>query len=525
MHSGLVLTFTVFGKTITGSEDRMEKYLLEMKNISKSFGTNRVLEKIDINVKAGEVLALLGENGAGKSTLIKILGGIYSRDEGEIYINGEKIEIHSVMDAQKNGIRIIHQEIVLVPERSVATNIFMGREPRTKAGFVDYRKMEEETEQIIKKFGLSILPDELVSGLTIGMQQMVEIMRAVSANAKIVVMDEPTSSLSEHETEILFGIINQLRNMNVGIIYISHRMNEIFQIAERVTVLRDGKKICTVETEKSNKEELINQMVGRTLTKYYIKTKNEIKQKSLEVKNLESKNLFHNISFYGRYGEIVGFSGLVGAKRTEVMKTVFGIIPFNEGTVYMDGKPVTIKNPKDALEAGIAYIPENRREEGLVLLNTVGFNMTLVALRFLIRGITCDYKKKKEIIDGFIDKLSIKVTSKEQLAGNLSGGNQQKVVLAKWLANNPKVLILDEPTRGIDVGSKAEIYGIINELAAHGISVIMVSSELPEIINMCDRVYIMCEGRITGELTSNELSQEKVMMLSSTHFTNREEES
>lgn len=496
----------------------MGKYLLEMKGISKSFGTNRVLSKVDINVKPGEVLALLGENGAGKSTLIKILGGIYTKDEGAIYIDGQPAEIHSVADAHRNGIRIIHQEIVLVPERSVAANIFLGREPRTARGFVDHKKMREETEQMVKKFGLSVSPDDLVANLTLGMQQMVEIMRAVSVNAKIVVMDEPTSSLSEYETKILFETIYRLKNMNVGMIYISHRMNEIFSISERITVLRDGQGICTVSTKNSTSEELINKMVGRTLTKYYIKTKNEIKEKSLEVEGLTYKNIFHNISFYARYGEIVGFSGLVGAKRTEVMKTIFGIFHATSGTIRVDGKEVSLKSPKDALEKGIAYIPENRREEGLVLLNTVEFNMSLVALRFLIRGIRKDKRRQDEIVDEFIDKFSIKVTSKKQIVGNLSGGNQQKVVLGKWLANAPRVLILDEPTRGIDVGSKAEIYGIINELAASGISIIMVSSELPEIINMCDRVYVMCEGRITGELRTEELTQEKIMMYSSAHI-------
>lgn len=500
----------------------MEKYLLEMKGISKSFGTNLVLDSIDINVKKGEVLALLGENGAGKSTLIKILGGIYARDKGEIFIDGEPVEIKSITDAHKQGIRIIHQEIVLVPERSIAANIFLGREPRTKAGFIDFAEMRKQTERMICDFGLPLKADELISGLTIGMQQMVEIMRAVSADARIVVMDEPTSSLSEYETEILFQTIERLKKMGVGIIYISHRMKEIFRISGRITVLRDGKGICTVKTGECTSEELINRMVGRNLTKYYIKTKNQIREKSLEVKALSHKTMFRDISFYARYGEIVGFSGLVGAKRTEVMKSIFGILPLTGGEIYMDGKELHIKAPKDALEAGIAYIPENRREEGLILLNTVEFNMTLVALRFLVHGIKRDKKRQDEIIRDYIDKFSIKVTSKEQLAGNLSGGNQQKVVLGKWLANAPKVLILDEPTRGIDVGSKAEIYGIINELAANGISVIMVSSELPEIINMCDRVYVMCEGRITGELGAEELTQEQLMTYSSKHMETNE---
>ena len=489
----------------------MKEYLLEMRNVSKSFGANQVLSGVSINLHRGEVLALLGENGAGKSTLIKILGGIHPLDGGSILVDGEEKKIHSVADASACGIQIIHQEIILVPERSVADNIFLGREPRTKLGFVDHAAMVRETQRMLDSFHFDFSATAKISELSIGMQQLVEILKAVSSDARIIVMDEPTSSLSDHETEILFSIIEKLKRANVGIIYISHKIPELYRIADRVTVLRDGQAIDTKPLSKIDADSLIGLMVGRVLTKYYIKTQNEIRGRSLEARGLTASRWFQDVNFYARYGEIVGFSGLVGAGRTEVMKSIFGMLRRESGELFIDGKPAQIRTPLDALRAGIAYIPENRREEGLILGNTVGFNMTLVALRRLIRGIRDDRAGKREIIEKYVDQFSIKITSPQQLAGNLSGGNQQKVVLSKWLANRPRVLILDEPTRGIDVGSKAEIYQIINALAAEGCSILLVSSELPEIINMCDRLYVMSAGRITGEFEAKDFSQEEIM--------------
>lgn len=502
----------------------MEKNcLLKMKGISKAFGNNKVLIDISLDLHEGEILSLLGENGAGKSTLIKILGGIYSSDSGEIYINGEKKQISTSAAAQENGVRIIHQEIVLVPHRTIAANIFLGREPRTPFGTLDYKKMVKDTKKIMDEFGIDLNPDSLVCDLSLGLQQQVEIVKAVSANAKIVVMDEPTSSLSESETEILFHIIEKLKLKGVGIIYISHRLDELFQISDRIMVLRDGKVINTVPIAEAKREELINMMVGRVLDKYYVRTKNEVRDVALEVRHLEHKKLFHDISFQVHYGEIIGFSGLVGAGRTEVMKAVFGGLPHESGKILLEGKEIQIRRPRDAMEAGIAYVPEDRRGEGLVLLNDVEFNIGLANIRKLVRGIHVRKSDWKRTVSDYVSKFSIKITSPQQKTGRLSGGNQQKVVLGKWLAIGPKVIILDEPTRGIDVGSKAEIYSIINNLAAEGAAIIIVSSDLPEIINMCDRTYVMSEGHITGELSAEEFSQERIMTFSTTTKASKEE--
>lgn len=492
--------------------------LLQMQNITKAFASNIVLTGVNLSVGEGEVVAILGENGAGKSTLIKILGGIYKADSGEIRINGEVKNIHSAAVAGANGIRIIHQEIILVPARTIAANVFMGRELRDKFGLVDAKRMEEETQKVIDDLHLNLRADQLVEELSIGMQQLVEIIKAVSAEARIVVMDEPTSSLSQGEVETLFDIIRLLKEKGVGIIYISHRLEELFAITDRIVVLRDGKMIGDIPTPEADKDELIKMMVGRELSSYYTRNKHEIKGTSLEVKGLEHDKYFRDINFHARYGEIVGFAGLVGARRTELMKTIFGAYQKAGGDIYLDGKKLEIKRPQDAIDNGIVYVSEDRRDEGLILKNDVKFNMGLVCLSDFIRGVGVKHGAWDKMVEDYRKKFSIKITSSRQLTGNLSGGNQQKVVLSKWLAKKPKVIILDEPTRGIDVGSKAEIYAIIDELAAEGVSIIMVSSELPEIINMCNRCYVMCEGRITGELAEEEFSQESMM----TFATSRE---
>lgn len=482
-----------------------------MSEISKSFGNNTVLDGVALEVEAGEVVALLGENGAGKSTLIKILGGIYRADGGEIRINGQKKDIHTAAIAGENGIRIIHQEIILVPERTIAANVFLGRELKNRLGMVDAKRMEEETQKTIDDLHINLRADQLVSELTIGMQQLVEIIKAISADAQIVVMDEPTSSLSHGEVEMLFDIIRLLREKKVGIIYISHRLEELFAITDRIVVLRDGKMVGSVETKDADKDELIRLMVGRELSNYYTRSKHKIGERSLEVTDLSHEKYFKDVSFYARYGEIVGFAGLVGARRTELMKTIFGAFRKAGGEVLLDGKPVQIKSQKDAINNGIVYVSEDRRGEGLILNNDVEFNMGLVCLSDFIKSVGVNKKAWDEMVEYYRKKFSIKITSPQQSASTLSGGNQQKVVLSKWLAKNPKVIILDEPTRGIDVGSKAEIYEIIDQLAESGVSIIMVSSELPEIINMCNRCYVMCEGKITGELQEEEFTQEAIM--------------
>ena len=491
----------------------MHNKLLKMTNISKSFGSNKVLDGIEIEVGTGEVVALLGENGAGKSTLIKILGGIYHADGGEIFINGEKKCISNAAEASKNGIRIIHQEIVLVPDRTIATNIFMGREYQ-KNGFIDYKKMCQETQSIIDEFNLPLNADNLVRDLSLGMQQIVEILKAISADAKIVVMDEPTSSLSQSETETLFAIIKQLTSKGVGVIYISHRLDELFKISDRIVVIRDGISIGDIETSKAIRDELVNMMVGRELKSYYTKNKHQLGEIALEVKDFcNEKEGIRNLNFHVRYGEVIGFAGLVGAKRTETMKTIFGILKMTSGDILLDGIPVQINQPKDAIKKGIVYISEDRKSEGLVLINDIEFNMGLANLSKYVKFLHIDRKSWNDMIELYRKKFSIKITSKKQTVGDLSGGNQQKVVLSKWLALNPKVIILDEPTRGIDVGSKSEIYEIIDELADKGCAIIIVSSELSEIINICNRCYVLCEGKLTGELNENDFSQESIMTM------------
>ena len=490
--------------------------LLEMTGITKAFGTNVVLSGVNLSVNSGEVVAILGENGAGKSTLIKILGGIYKADAGEIRIDGEVRSIPTARVAADLGIQIIHQEIILVPDRTIAANVFLGRELKTPMGLVDARAMERETQKVIDDLHLDLRADSVVRDLTMGMQQLVEIIKVVSADARIVVMDEPTSSLSQGEVEILFGIIRILKQKGVGIIYISHRLEELFEITDRVVVLRDGVMVGDVSTAEAKREDLIRMMVGRELSSFYTRNKHEIKGTSLDVRNLSHAKFFKDASFHARYGEIVGFAGLVGAGRTELMKTIFGAYPSTGGEIWLDGKKVDIRSPQDAINRGIAYVSEDRRGEGLILKNDVKFNMGLVSLKDYVSGIRVQNGKWDEMVERYRQKFSIRITSPQQLTGNLSGGNQQKVVLSKWLAKDPRVIILDEPTRGIDVGAKAEIYAIIDELASRGVSIIMVSSELPELINMCNRCYMMCEGRITGELNEEDFDQETMMHMMTT---------
>lgn len=491
----------------------MSGTLLEMKNIHKRFPGVYALRNVNFELRAGEVHGLLGENGAGKSTLMKVLAGIYDVDEGEIYIDGRKVEINDVKDSQKAGVSIIHQELVLVPYMSVAENIFSGREPVGKLGFVKKDEMLAQAQRLLDSFDLGIDASRLVADLNIAQRQMVEIARAISFNSKILVMDEPTSSLTEKEVEFLFKTIESLKAKGVGIVYISHRMAELFRITDRITVMRDGQYIGTRVTKETNVDELISMMVGRELTDYYHRTFHELGEVALEVKNLTRNGVFKDVSFNLRKGEILGFSGLVGAGRSEIMKAIFGLDPIDSGEIYIEGKKVEIKSPRDAMNLGIALVPENRKDEGLILKSSVGYNMTLRVLDEFIKFIRVNRAKENEIIDTYVQELGIKTPSRSQSVANLSGGNQQKVVIAKWLAAKPKILILDEPTRGVDVGAKAEIYAIMNNLVQTGVSIIMISSELPEIINMSDRVAVVHNGSIKGILNKDELSQEKIMHL------------
>ena len=494
----------------------MSEYLLEMKGISKSFPGVKALQNVEFQLKAGEIHALLGENGAGKSTLIKVLGGIYIAEEGEILIDGKPVVIDGVHAARENGISIIHQELVLVPHMTVAENIFLGREPMGKFG-VDYRKMASSAQEMLDKFDLGISATDEIFDLSIAQQQMVEIVKAISFNCRILVMDEPTSSISDREVAQLFEIMRNLASQGVGIIYISHKMSELNEVCDRVTVLRDGMYVGTCVVADTPRDELITMMVGRELNQYY--TRDHVKDTPVffRCEHIDDGKKHHkrvnDVSFEVREGEIVGFAGLVGAGRSETMQCIFGLTNTSTGTITLEGKRLNIHSAVDAMKYGIAMVPENRKLEGLYHIQSVSFNTTIEVLQEIIHHLRVNDKREHEITQEFIDKMQTKTPSHEQRVSNLSGGNQQKVMIGRWLATKPKVLILDEPTRGVDVGAKAEIYEIMNELTKQGVAIIMVSSELPEIINMADRVYVMYDGRITGCIDYENVSQEAIMQL------------
>ena len=488
-----------------------DKILLQMKNIHKKFPGVYALKDVNFELRAGEVHALLGENGAGKSTLIKCLAGIYIPEEGEVIVKGESHIMRSVADSQAHGISVIHQELCLVPYLSIAENMFLGRE-KNVGGIIKRGEENEAAKKMLARLGLDFDPNTLIKDLSIAQQQMVEIAKALSVEADILVMDEPTASLTDKETEVLFETMRQLKAEGIGIIYISHRMSELFAITDRVTIMRDGQYVGTVNTRETTNDQLIAMMVGRELTQLYFKDTVKPGKVVLEVKDLVSPPFVNGVSFAVREGEIVGMSGLVGAGRSETSHCIFGIDPNYTGEILIEGKPVHIRSVRDAMINGIALVPENRKEEGLVLINSVGYNLTLTILHELYKGHPLgNPSREAEEITKHIAELAIKTPTSDQLAENLSGGNQQKIVIAKWLATKPKLLILDEPTRGVDVGARAEIYGFMNELAKQGVAILMISSDLPEVINMSDRVLVMHEGRVTANLAKNELSQELIM--------------
>ena len=489
-----------------------DNIILRMKNISKRFPGVYALKNVDFELKRGEVHALLGENGAGKSTLIKVLGGIYHAEEGEIEIEGKNVSITSVQDAEKNGIAIIHQELVLVPYMSVAENIYLGREAGSGI-FVDRSEMTKSAQKILDDLGMDIDARSLVKDLPIAKQQMVEITKAVSVNSKILVMDEPTSSISDKEVENLFKIMRDLTQKGVGIVYISHKMSELDEICDRVTVMRDGEYVGTKNVKETAKDELITMMVGRTLTNYYVRDYGEPGEEILRVSGLSDGDKVKGVDFNVRKGEIVGFAGLVGAGRSETMQAIFGLAKEVTGEIYINGNKVEIHNPEEAIKYGLALVPESRKEQGLYLVQSVKYNTTIEVLKEFIGKFRVNDKRETEITQEYIDLMSTKTPSQAQKIGNLSGGNQQKVMIGRWLATKPKVLILDEPTRGIDVGAKSEIYAIMNNLVKTGVSIIMISSELPEIINMSDRVYVMAGGVVRGCINHEEISQENIMHL------------
>ncbi|MDF2681600.1 MAG: rbsA [Brevibacillus sp.] len=490
----------------------MSAFLLEMKGISKSFPGVKVLNDVQLNLKSGELVALMGENGAGKSTLMKILGGIYERDAGTIIVKGETQEKLTPDIASSRGIAIIHQEMNLIPHLSVMENIFLGREyTYGKTGLVHWRKMRQETKRWLEQLAIKLDPDTLVGDLSVGQQQMIEIAKALSMQADILVLDEPTAALTNREIDALFDMIDSLKQKGVGMVYISHRMEEIFQVSDRITVLRDGQYVGTVETAGTNLDELVKMMVGREITDRFPKAEVQWGEERLRVENLSVKGKLSDISFSVKSGEIVGIAGLMGAGRTELAKALFGLEKVREGQILVDGQPIRVTRPMDAISAGIALVTEDRKEEGLVLSLSVRENISLPNLEKVSSLGVMKPSQEQLLSNDAISRLFIKTAGGEQIVGSLSGGNQQKVVIGKWLATKPKILILDEPTRGVDIGAKKEIYDIMNRLAQDGVAIVMISSELPEVLGMSDRVLVMHEGRITGEFTREQATQELIM--------------
>ncbi|HEN9348016.1 TPA: sugar ABC transporter ATP-binding protein [Streptococcus agalactiae] len=485
---------------------------IDMRNISKSFGTNKVLEKIDLELQSGQIHALMGENGAGKSTLMNILTGLFPASTGTIYIDGEERTFSNPQEAEEFGISFIHQEMNTWPEMTVLENLFLGREIKTTFGLLNQKLMRQKALETFKRLGVTIPLDIPIGNLSVGQQQMIEIAKSLLNQLSILVMDEPTAALTDRETENLFRVIRGLKQEGVGVVYISHRMEEIFKITDFVTVMRDGVIVDTKETSLTNSDELVKKMVGRKLEDYYPEKHSEIGPVAFEVSNLYGDN-FEDVSFYVRKGEILGFSGLMGAGRTEVMRTIFGIDKKKSGKVKIDDQEITITTPSQAIKQGIGFLTENRKDEGLILDFNIKDNMTLPSTKDFSKHGFFDEKTSTTFVQQLINRLYIKSGRPDLEVGNLSGGNQQKVVLAKWIGIAPKVLILDEPTRGVDVGAKREIYQLMNELADRGVPIVMVSSDLPEILGVSDRIMVMHEGRISGELSRKEADQEKVMQL------------
>ena len=489
--------------------------ILEMKGIVKSFGPVKALKGVDFDLRTGEVHALMGENGAGKSTLMKVLTGIYGANEGTIHYNGKQVEYSKPKEAMDDGIVIVHQELNMMNHLTVAQNIFIGREEINQGLFINDNAGNKKAKELFKLLKLDINPQEKVGNLTVGKQQMVEIAKALSMDAKIIVFDEPTAALTESEINELFAIIDDLRAKGVGIIYISHRMDEIARITDRVTVMRDGEYVGTVNTKETTKDEIIAMMVGRTIYEdpKAVSSVPEGAPVVLEVEHLNSGSHVKDVSFVLHKGEILGFSGLMGAGRTEVARLLFGADKKDSGTIKINGKEVDIKNPQDAIREGIGYLSEDRKRYGCIVDMTIANNTVMTNLDKYIKGGFIDDGEIIKVSDEFVKQLRTKTPSSKQLVRNLSGGNQQKVVIAKWLEQNSDILIFDEPTRVIDVGAKSEIYSLMNELVAQGKSIIMISSELTEILRMSDRIVVMCEGRKTGELDISQATQERILAL------------
>lgn len=495
----------------------MAEYRLEMRGVSKSFPGVKALDQVNLRVRPGTVHALMGENGAGKSTLMKCLFGIYHMDEGEVYVDGEKVNINNPDEALQKGLAMVHQELQPVPARTIAENMYLGRYPTKSIGplkVIDHATMNAEAKKWLENVKMPFDPKKKLGDLSISQMQSVEIAKAVSQEAKLIILDEPTSSLTDNEVEALFRIVRDLRDRGVSFVFISHKMAELRRISDDITIMRDGCYVGTWEMKNISDDEIVKQMVGRELTNIYPPLENEPGEILLEVNNFTSihSNSFKNCSFKLRKGEILGFGGLVGAQRTELMEAIFGIRHITEGEVKLNGQKLNIKRPQDAINNGIGMITEDRRGTGILGCLSIADNVSIASLnKYLEAGIKLNKRKIEDLVQENVAKLSIKTPSSKTLIQSLSGGNQQKVIISRWLANNPDVLIMDEPTRGIDVGAKYEIYQIMIRLAKQGKGIIMISSEMPELLGVSNRVMVMCNGRITGELEGQEMTQERVM--------------
>ncbi|HET8913324.1 MAG TPA: sugar ABC transporter ATP-binding protein [Ktedonobacteraceae bacterium] len=485
--------------------------IVELHGISKQFGGVQALRGVDFQLFPAEVHALVGENGAGKSTLVKILAGIHRPDEGSLKVDGKAIELRSPTQAQSLGIAVVQQEPMLFPDLDVAENVFMARQPRDRFGRIDWKRMYREVDQLLASLDVSFSSHTPVQGLSIAEQQLVEIAKALSIQARVLVLDEPTAALSAHEVDELFAIVKQLRERGVAILFVSHRLDEVFAIADRLTVFRDGTHIITTPVSQITTEETIKHMVGRELSNFFPKGEAEIGEVVLEVRHLTRPGVFADVNFQLHRGEILGFAGLMGAGRTEVARVLFGIDQAANGEIWLKGKQVRIRSPQQAMNYGIAYVPEDRHQQGLIMNFSIATNITLSILQKVSHLGLINPNQEQQIAQEYANQLSIRTSGIGQLVNALSGGNQQKVVLSKWLATNPSVLILDEPTRGIDVGAKAEVHRITSDLASRGLAIILISSELPEVLAMADRVVVLHEGSISGTFTRSEATQERVM--------------
>lgn len=486
---------------------------IEMRGIDKLFGSNQVLKQAGFTLESGEVHALMGENGAGKSTLMKILTGVYTKDAGTVLVDGKEVNYKNPQEAEKAGIVFIYQELNVMFDLTVEENLFMGKEIHGKFGICDKKAMQKKAQEALNILGVNISPKTVMAELSVGQQQMVEICKALMADAKVIIMDEPTAALTQSETVALFKVIESLRKKGVSMVYISHRMEEIFELCDRITVLRDGSYIGVKNIPETNMNEIVKMMIGREIGERYPSRNVKIGKEVLKVKELTRKGTFHDVNFSVRAGEVLGVSGLMGAGRTEIMQAIFGNLSYESGTIEIDGKEVKISNPRQAMEHGIGFITEDRKTEGLMLDKSIRENISLCNLRRISKSSVISREAEKNMVAEAIKDLHIKCFGSYHECNNLSGGNQQKVVLAKWILTNPKILILDEPTRGVDIGAKKEIYSIINKLAAQGVAIIMVSSELPEVLGMSDNIMVVREGEVRGIISYEKANQERVMTL------------